>query len=212
MPVPPVLLDRVLALRGKGRRLVAVAGAPGSGKSTLAEGLDAALRAAGVASAVLPMDGFHYDDALLNRMGLRPRKGAPDTFDVAGLAHLLSRLRANTEPQVCVPVFDRTLEISRNAARMVPSSVGLLIVEGNYLLLDAPGWRDLHAQFDLTVMLQVPESELRARLWTRWRSHGIPDADIPAKVDGNDLRNGLTVLNQSLAADLTIRFEPIPTP
>ncbi len=204
LALPPGLLDRLLALRGGGRRLVAVAGAPGSGKSTLADALDAALRDAGAASAVLPMDGFHLDDGLLVPMGLRPRKGAPDTFDVAGLAHLLDRLRANDEPQICVPVFDRGLEISRNAARMIPASVELLIVEGNYLLLDAPGWRDLRARFDLTVMLHVPETELRARLWKRWRDHGIPEADIPARVDGNDLRNGLTVLNHSLPADLTI--------
>lgn len=205
--VPSDLLDRLLSLEGGGRKLVAVVGAPGSGKSTLAEALEGRLRAAGVASAVLPMDGFHYDDALLHQMGLHPRKGAPETYDVAGLSHLLARLRANTEPQVCVPVFDRALEISRNAARMIPTSVDLLIVEGNYLLLDTPGWRDLRDHFDLTVMLHVPEAELRARLWARWQRHGIPDADIPAKVEGNDLRNGLTVLNQSRDADHVIRFD-----
>lgn len=202
--LPESVVDRVAALRGGGRKVVAVVGPPGSGKSTLAEALCLALTGRGIAAAVLPMDGFHYDDGLLVPMGLRPRKGAPETFDVAGFSHLLSRLRANTEDRICVPVFDRGLEISRNAARMIPSSVEMLIVEGNYLLLDAPGWAGLRAHYDLSIMLQVPEAELRARLWKRWQDHGIPDADIPARVDGNDLRNGLTVLNHSLPADLAI--------
>ena len=32
-------------------------------------------------AAVVPMDGFHYDDAVLTAKGLRQRKGAPETFD-----------------------------------------------------------------------------------------------------------------------------------
>ncbi|MDO6585278.1 nucleoside/nucleotide kinase family protein [Salipiger sp. 1_MG-2023] len=208
--LPETLVDRVVSLQGDRRRIVAVVGAPGSGKSTLAEALAEALSAQGISAAVLPMDGFHYDDALLEAMGLRPRKGAPETFDVAGFSQLLTRLRANDEDQVCVPVFDRALEISRNAARMIPSSVEILIVEGNYLLLDAPGWRDLRKHYDVSVMLDVPEAKLRARLWKRWQDHGIPEAEIPAKVEGNDLRNALTVLTQSLPADLTIP-QPSPT-
>ncbi|MBU2961043.1 nucleoside/nucleotide kinase family protein [Citreicella sp. C3M06] len=208
--LPDALVDRVVSLRGDHRRIIAVVGAPGSGKSTLAEALAEALSAQGISAAVLPMDGFHYDDGLLAAMGLRPRKGAPETFDVAGFSHLLTRLRANDEDQVCVPVFDRALEISRNAARMIPSSVEILIVEGNYLLLDAPGWRELRKHYDVSVMLDVPETELRARLWKRWQDHGIPEAEIPAKVEGNDLRNALTVLTQSLPADLTIP-QPSPT-
>ncbi|MEO8014814.1 MAG: nucleoside/nucleotide kinase family protein, partial [Polaromonas sp.] len=97
-----------------GRFLCALAGPPGAGKSTLAA---AVVKALGPGARAVPMDGFHYDDAVLDTLGLRARKGAPETFDVAGFAHLLHRLRA--EASVAIPVFDRSLEISRAGAEIV---------------------------------------------------------------------------------------------
>lgn len=199
------LLGRIVALDGHaGRRIVAVVGPPGAGKSTAAEALDTALRARGVRSAVMSMDGFHYDDAVLKARGLYARKGAPETFDVAGLVSLLMRLRRNKESEIAVPVFDRALEISRNAARIIPRHIEVLVVEGNYLLLEAPGWRALEVAFDLTIALDVAPAELRRRLFQRWRDYGIPEAQIPARVEDNDLPNGLTVLNRSRPADITL--------
>ncbi|MFN4161414.1 MAG: zeta toxin family protein, partial [Stenotrophomonas sp.] len=74
------LADKVETLSGTARVIVAIAGAPGSGKSTLADKLAGKLngRQPGLA-AVLPMDGYHYDDLHLVPAGLRPRKGAPHT-------------------------------------------------------------------------------------------------------------------------------------
>src|SRR5262245_45437082 len=106
------------------RAVIAIAGAPGSGKSTLAERFVSRLNEAPPGrAALLPMDGYHYDDRVLIERGLRARKGAPDTFDVLGLAHMLDRLRRNEEDEIAVPVFDRDLEISRAGARMIPHSV-----------------------------------------------------------------------------------------
>lgn len=199
------LLSRIDTSRQPGRRLiVAVAGAPGSGKSTISDGIRDHLTARGIATEILPMDGFHLDDAVLGPRGLLPRKGAPETYDVAGFAHLLARLRTNAEAQIAVPVFDRSLELSRNAARLIPQSVEVLVAEGNYLLLDLPGWRDLAPAFDLTVALDVPADVLSARLYDRWRGYGIPEDLIAAKVEANDLPNGLTVIRHSRAADLTL--------
>jgi pantothenate kinase len=97
--------------------VVAIAGAPGSGKSTLAERLVSRLNeCAERSAALLPMDGYHYDDRILIERGLRARKGAPETFDVLGLVHMLDRLRRNQEDEIAVPVFDRDLEISRAGA------------------------------------------------------------------------------------------------
>ena len=100
-------LSKLLKVRANGKRLlVAIAGAPGSGKSTIAGQLARRLNDGVPGTAtVLPMDGFHYDDGLLDALGRRARKGAPDTFDVAGLRHLLGRLRANAEDAIAVPVF-----------------------------------------------------------------------------------------------------------
>lgn len=192
--------------QAEGRLLVAVAGAPGAGKSTLVDRLEARLnaRTPGVA-AVLPMDGYHYDDCVLEARGLRPRKGAPNTFDVAGLRHMLERLRSNEEPEIAVPVFDRDLEIARAGARLIPRSVRILLVEGNYLLLRQAGWSTLLALFDMTVMVSVPEEELRRRLVARWVGYGLSAAEIAAKVEVNDLPNGRQVIQESASPDYVIR-------
>jgi pantothenate kinase len=185
----------------EGRFITALAGAPGSGKSTLAEAVVASL---GAGARVVPMDGFHYDDAVLNTRGLRSRKGAPETFDARGFLHLMHRLR--DEEEVAIPVFDRSMELSRAAADVVMPHDRFLVVEGNYLLLrDAP-WCDLLPFFDLTVYLDVPEAELERRLLARWAHFGkTPDA-ARAWIDTNDMPNIRHVMAQSRAADVVVRW------
>jgi pantothenate kinase len=194
---------QVVCQRGQSKRsLTAVVGAPGAGKSTLAEALVAKLNEeAADSAAVLPMDGYHFDDRVLVPRGLRPRKGAPDTFDVAGFYHMLQRLKRNDEAEIAVPVFDRDLEIARAGARLIPRSVRHLIVEGNYLLLDRPGWSRLSSLFDTTIMIAVPEEILRQRLVARWQGYGIPPDEITAKVEANDLPNGRLVVSGSVQAE-----------
>ncbi len=201
------LIASAEVLLGTGERhFLALAGAPGSGKSTVAEELYAALDARYPEQvAVLPMDGFHYDDAVLKQMNRLPWKGAPDTFDVGGLKSVLDRLRRDDEPNVAVPVFDRALEISRGSARLIPKSVKLIIIEGNYILLNEAPWRQLADCFDLTVMIDVPESELRKRLRERWVGFGLNEQEIAHKLDGNDLPNGRAVIEKSRPADMIYR-------
>ena len=184
------------------RSLTAVVGAPGAGKSTLAEALVAKLNEeVADSAAVLPMDGYHCDDLVLVPRGLRPRKGSPETFDVAGFYHMLQRLKRNDEAEIAVPVFDRDLEIARAGARLIPRSVRHLIVEGNYLLLDRPGWSRLSSLFDTTIMIAVPEAILRQRLVARWQAYGLPPDEITAKVEANDLPNGRLVVSGSVQAE-----------
>jgi pantothenate kinase len=207
MPGEPIdvaaLADLLQARAASGGRVVAaLAGAPGSGKSTLADKLVGKLNARqpGLA-AVLPMDGYHYDDLYLVPAGLRPRKGAPMTFDVGGLFHTLKRLRAQEEDEVAVPVFDRKIEIARAGARLIPKDVPVIVVEGNWLLLNQSPWDRLRPMFDVTVMVEVPEHVLRARLRGRWERLGLSEAEITAKLEENDLPNGRWVRDGSVAAD-----------
>ena len=193
------LTDRLRKLaNAPTRSLVALAGPPGAGKSHVTEALLSALPDA----ALLPMDGFHLDNGLLRTRGDLARKGAPWTFDLDGFAATLDRLAADDGRDVLVPVFDRTLEISRGAAREIPASARLILVEGNYLLLDRPGWRDLARHFALTVMLEVPEAALRTRLAARWRD--LPPDQARAKLEANDLPNMDLVLQASRAPDLIL--------
>nr|WP_111298213.1 nucleoside/nucleotide kinase family protein [Paracoccus saliphilus] len=193
------LLQRLATLvQGPRRHLVALAGPPAAGKSHICDILQKQLPAAGL----LQMDGFHLDDRLLRRRGLLARKGAPETFDLDGFTVMLDRLAADDGRDVLVPVFDRGIETSRAAAAEITSPTRLILVEGNYLLLDRPGWRDLARHFALTVMLEAPEPVLRARLEGRWA--GYDTETLHLKLDKNDLPNMRLVLKESRPADLVL--------
>jgi len=202
------LTDLLLAADRSRRLLVAIAGPPGVGKSTTCEALVERLNAAlpGLAG-LLPMDGYHFDDAVLNAHGDRPRKGAPHTFDLGGLTAMIRRLQADDGSDIAVPVFDRSIEIARAGGRIIAGGTKIIIVEGNYLLLDAEGWRDLKPLFDLTVTLVADEAVLEARLTERWRGFGLAGADMIAKMEGNDLPNLRLVLRESLPSDYVVRTD-----
>jgi pantothenate kinase len=204
----PLSIDELTALLttkiGAARHMVALAGPPGAGKSTLSAQIEDHLNAVHPgAAAVLSMDGYHFDDLVLVPRGLRPRKGAPETFDVAGFEHMLQRLRADDEDEIAVPVFDRDIEIARAGARIIPRSVRLLIVEGNYLLLDREPWRSL--AFDTTIMITADREVLRQRLFERWTHYRLNEAEMAAKMDGNDMPNVDLVLTQSRPATYSLR-------
>jgi pantothenate kinase len=191
----------------KGRRvMIAIAGAPGSGKSTIAERVVEQLNGKGdISAALFPMDGYHYDDAVLEDIGRRPFKGAIDTFDAHGLRHMLKRLKANENDVVAVPVFDRSIEIARAGGRLIPQSVDIIVCEGNYLLASQSPWDLLKPIFDLTVFVDVDEADLRNRLQDRWRGFGLAEAEITRKVEENDLPNGLSIIATSSEPDLRVK-------
>ena len=197
----PQDLAREITTRGAAadRYIVGIAGPPGAGKSTIAEAI---VKSIGAGARVVPMDGFHFDNGVLDRLGLRARKGAPETFDALGFVHLMQRLRAGND--AAIPVFDRETDLARAGADLVTGADKYLIVEGNYLLLDEQPWTALAPVFDLTVFIDVPERELDRRLLERWHRFGKTPADARHWIDSNDMPNIRRVSQGSRQADIVL--------
>jgi pantothenate kinase len=194
----------VLARAGTSKRfMVAIAGPPGAGKSTLAERLHELLTGRGETAAVLPMDGFHIDNAVLVERGWIARKGAPHTFDVRGLKDVITAVRS-ADVEVLVPVFDRSRELAIASARAISPSDRFILVEGNYLLLDEKPWSDLSSLFDLAIFIAPSSETLEHRLRQRWKYYGLSDEAIDEKLNGNDLPNARLVLGASRQADILV--------
>src|SRR5688500_10618650 len=146
-PLPAACLPRLQALAARpGRTLLGIVAPPGAGKSTLAAAVAAALPDQVV---VVPMDGFHLANVELRRLGRADRKGAPDTFDAAGYAALLRRLREAGGETVYAPTFDHILNEPVAGAIPVPPDTEVVVTEGNYLLLDTPPWDRVRPLLDL---------------------------------------------------------------
>ncbi|MBB3567892.1 nucleoside triphosphate hydrolase [Rhizobium sp. BK491] len=194
----------IIARAGNTKRfLVAIAGPPGAGKSTLADNVAKALKARGESAEVLPMDGFHMDNAVLIEKGLLKRKGVPDSFDVRAFLDIVRAVRA-ADQEVLVPVFDRSREIAIASARIVSADHRFIVIEGNYLLFNQGKWAELEGMFDYSIMLAPPMEVLEERLWARWRGYDLDEEAARAKVYGNDLPNGRLILENRRRADVTI--------
>jgi pantothenate kinase len=186
------------------RLIVAIAGPPGAGKSTMSDYLrDAINKGDDGPAVVVPMDGFHLDNAILDERGLRSRKGSPPTFDCAGFAALLERLK-NTSEDIVVPAFDRTLDLARAGASIVRSEHQVLLVEGNYLLLNQEPWTRLAPFFDMTIFLDVPFAELERRLIQRWLDYGHTEDAARKRALSNDIPNAELVVSVSRDADYVV--------
>ncbi|MFD1938419.1 MULTISPECIES: nucleoside/nucleotide kinase family protein [Nonomuraea] len=206
------LADRARSLvRGRHRTLLGIAGGPGSGKTTLAENLVALLRRRPPAGlppldwvAYLPMDGFHLADVELDRLGRRDRKGAPDTFDAAGYAALLRRLRQDEDDVIYAPAFERELEQPIAGSIPLPRAARLVVTEGNYLLLDQGDWARVRPTLHEVWYCDLDSDERVRRLVARHERFGKDHDAAVAWVLGTDQRNADLIATTRPKADLIV--------
>ncbi|MGW3246801.1 nucleoside/nucleotide kinase family protein [Streptomyces sp. NPDC001070] len=188
------VLDLVPSMPGR-RVLLGLAGAPAAGKSTLArslvDGVDARLGAG--TAAYVPMDGFHLSNTQLDRLGLRGRKGAPETFDVDGYVHLLRRLRAWQGRTVYAPDFDRALDEPVAAGVAVLPQARLVVTEGNYLADDGPGWHEVRDLLDELWFVEADAAVREERLLARHVTGGRTETDARAFIEASERPNALRV-------------------
>ncbi|MFD0656288.1 nucleoside/nucleotide kinase family protein [Thermocatellispora tengchongensis] len=195
---------------GGRRALLGITGSPGSGKSTLAVTLTRLLRQAPPPGrtaewvAYVPMDGFHLADVELDRLGRRDRKGAPDTFDAAGYAALLRRLREDEEEMVYAPGFERDLEQPIAGSIPVPRAARLIITEGNYILLDEGDWARVRPWLDEVWYCELDPAERLQRLIRRHVRFGKPQELAVSWVEEVDQRNAALIAATKPRADLVV--------
>ena len=207
MTIEALVQAAVAVVPAEGRGILGIAGTPGAGKTTLAETIVRGVRRARGPEWVahVPMDGFHLADAQLTRLNARSRKGAPDTFDAEGYAHLLERIRADDGSWVYAPGFDRDLEQPVAAAMVVPPAARLVVTEGNYLLLEVGAWPRARAAVDEVWFVTGDEQVRLERLVQRHVDFGKEQRDARTWVQATDEPNARLVAASSAGADRQVR-------
>lgn len=186
------------------RTVLGLVGAPGAGKTYSAQCIERTLERWGIPSAVLPMDGFHLSNAQLEDLGIRDRKGAPDTFDVDGLIHALGRIRQENDRPVFLPDYDRDVHEPIAARRRIDPRTRVVIIEGNYLLHEEDNWNRVGEYLDCAWFLHVSESTREERLVERKLQAGWSRAAAEQWVREVDGANAGVVFQAKPRADRVI--------
>lgn len=191
------------------RKTLALAGLPGSGKSTLAKRLTDTINQVQPGHAMLfAMDGFHMSNDKLVRLGLRNRKGAPQTFEAQRYIKMLTELRDATR-RVSVPIYDRTVEepvFTGKPEHTATEKTRCIITEGNYLLLESLPWSEIAELSDLTVWLDTPTDQARQWVIERHIRFGRSREDAEMWYESNDKLNAQHILDHSRHADRIARW------
>lgn len=202
------------------RTVIALAGPPGSGKSTIASAVVRLLNTdlkPPSSALIVPMDGFHLPRSTLNTLPNRAeayaRRGAAWTFDAQGVLDLVTALHASKSYNhnspasvILAPSFDHELKDPTQDAIAITSDAEIVILEGNWLLLDEEPWRRISDLVDETWFVDVDPDLARERIAKRHLRSGIErDWESAARrAESNDLRNGELVRTKRVEPSVVV--------
>ena len=152
------------------------------------------------------MDGFHLPNEILDHRGLRNVKGAPETFAAEEFVGAVRRLAA-AYADVALPDFDRAADEPRPDRIVVRANDPIVIVEGNYLLLDSVPWVELRDLFDAVAHIDVDPVERVDRLVRRHVRFGKPQDEASAFVHASDEPNAVRVESVCRRAHLLVDLD-----
>jgi pantothenate kinase len=188
------------------RFMLGIAGYPAAGKTTTAQNLVDALNSISreVACAV-PMDGFHHYNAQLEKLGLSALKGVPASFDATAFIELLNHLRHHDDLTIGAPAFDRAIEEPSPNAILVRPNHKIIVVEGNYLLLDESPWRQIRDILNQIWFVDSDFATIQPRLLERHIKGGRSPQAARLKMESTDLPNARLIEASRKNADRIIR-------
>ena len=193
----------------KGRYFLGITGCPAAGKSMLAKKLTDKInfRTGEDLAVIVPMDGFHLPNNILKERKLTKLKGAPETFDAVSFVKLINRLHEFPNLSIMCPAYDRiTHNPIENAITIRPCN-RLIIVEGNYLLLNVPPWNTIRTIMDKVWYIDTPLETVKERLLRRHTAGGTSKKEAVRKVVSVDIPNAELVRKTLLLADRIVSLD-----
>lgn len=204
------LRERANKLTDGDQLWIGLAGAPGSGKSTLAAELQKRLENL---LLVIPLDGYHYYRSELDQMEdpveAHIRRGSPFTFNSTKFINDLIEARSLGEGSF--PSFDHRIGDPIENDIQLSKTHQIIMVEGNYLLLDSDPWSRLRNEvFDEAWYLDVSVDEFKRRLMKRHVDVGLNEEQALQRVMTNDGINAELVAKESPAnADRVVQVSTL---
>jgi pantothenate kinase len=102
-------------------------------------------------------------------------------------------------------MYSRTVHESIGAAIAIPRATHVVVVEGNYLLLDEGAWAGVRPLLDLVLYLDAPDRARQDSLLRRQLAKGLGESAAREWVESSDEVNARLIAATRSRADVVLR-------